>query len=99
MYPPHITKTANFWLKILLPNCHEPYIVPIQIAAILQGSELAAGNSEEEKLKEVVVVVEEEEESQERLDRLRASTVALKNASSEYCSFVVVEECAPEICG
>jgi hypothetical protein len=62
----------------------------------LQSSELAAGNSEEEKLKEVV---EEEEESQERLDRLRASTVALKNASSEYCSFVVVEECAPEICG
>jgi hypothetical protein len=61
----------------------------------LQSSELAAGNSEEEKLKEVV----EEEESQERLDRLRASTVALKNASSEYCSFVVVEECAPEICG
>jgi hypothetical protein len=67
----------------------------------LRGSELAAGNSEEEKLKEVVVEEEEEEEeeSQQRLDRLRASTVALKNASSEYCSFVVVEECAPEICG
>jgi hypothetical protein len=62
----------------------------------LQSSELAAGNSEEEKLKEVV---EEEEESQERLDRLRASTVALKNASSEYWSFAGVEECAPEICG
>ncbi len=68
----------------------------------MQSSELAAGNSEEEKLKEVVIEEEEEEqeqESQERLDRLRASTVALKNASSEYCSFVVVEECAPEICG
>jgi len=62
----------------------------------LRSSELAAGNSEEEKLKEVV---EEEKESQERLDRLRASTVALKNASSEYCSFAVVEECEPEICG
>jgi hypothetical protein len=67
----------------------------------LQSSELAAGDEEEGKLKEVVVEEEEEEEegSQERLDRLRASTVALKNASSEYCSFVVVEECAPEICG
>jgi hypothetical protein len=71
----------------------------------LQSSELAAGDEEEGKLKEVVVVVEEEEEeeeeegSQERLDRLRASTVALKNASSEYCSFLVVEKCAPEICG
>ncbi len=67
----------------------------------MQSSELAAGDEEEGKLKEVVVEEEEEEEegSQERLDRLRASTVALKNASSEYCSFVVVEECAPEICG